>query len=102
MNNSTIRKGLILLTCLLATLSVSARNTGDLTLKYDSPAEKWTEAIPVGNGRLGAMVFGGLGKTVASQKFEMAGRTWYKASIGTSKGKVYKIKPSARLLTAEN
>lgn len=44
----------------------------------------------------------GLGKTVASQKFEMAGRTWYKASFDTSKGKVYKIKPSARLLTAEN
>ncbi len=28
-------------------------------LWYDQPAEKWTEALPVGNGRLGAMVFGG-------------------------------------------
>jgi alpha-L-fucosidase 2 len=29
-----------------------------LTLHYDKPADKWTEAMPVGNGRLGAMVFG--------------------------------------------
>src|SRR5438046_590630 len=30
-----------------------------LTLWYREPAVKWTEALPVGNGRLGAMVFGG-------------------------------------------
>ena len=29
-----------------------------LTLRYDHPAARWTEALPVGNGRLGAMVFG--------------------------------------------
>ncbi len=29
------------------------------TLWYRKPAEKWVEALPVGNGRLGAMVFGG-------------------------------------------
>jgi alpha-L-fucosidase 2 len=31
----------------------------DLKLAYDKPADKWTEALPVGNGRIGAMVFGG-------------------------------------------
>lgn len=31
-----------------------------LKLWYNSPAEKWTEALPIGNGRLGAMVFGGI------------------------------------------
>jgi alpha-L-fucosidase 2 len=31
-----------------------------LELWYDEPATQWTEALPVGNGRLGAMVFGGL------------------------------------------
>ena len=31
----------------------------DLKLWYDEPAEHWVEALPVGNGRLGAMVFGG-------------------------------------------
>ncbi|MFZ2055001.1 MAG: glycoside hydrolase family 95 protein [Candidatus Aminicenantales bacterium] len=30
----------------------------DLKLWYKHPAAKWTEALPVGNGRLGAMVFG--------------------------------------------
>jgi alpha-L-fucosidase 2 len=30
-----------------------------LKLTYDKPAEQWTEALPVGNGRIGAMVFGG-------------------------------------------
>ncbi|MHC4104298.1 MAG: glycoside hydrolase N-terminal domain-containing protein, partial [Planctomycetota bacterium] len=31
----------------------------DLKLWYRQPAQKWTEALPVGNGRLGAMVYGG-------------------------------------------
>jgi alpha-L-fucosidase 2 len=30
-----------------------------LSLWYRKPAEKWTDALPIGNGRLGAMVFGG-------------------------------------------
>ena len=32
-----------------------------LTLWYRRPAKRWLEALPVGNGRLGAMVFGGVG-----------------------------------------
>ncbi|WP_442506808.1 glycoside hydrolase family 95 protein [Novipirellula sp. SH528] len=32
----------------------------ELNLVYDQPAKQWTEALPVGNGRLGAMVFGGV------------------------------------------
>ncbi|WP_315762797.1 glycoside hydrolase family 95 protein [Sphingomonas sp. Y38-1Y] len=31
-------------------------------LWYTQPAAKWTEALPVGNGRLGAMIFGGTAK----------------------------------------
>ena len=30
-------------------------------LWFSKPAAQWTEALPVGNGRLGAMVFGGVG-----------------------------------------
>src|ERR1041385_6780341 len=30
-----------------------------LLLWYDKPAGEWTEALPIGNGRLGAMIFGG-------------------------------------------
>lgn len=40
------------------TLGASAQPGGALTLHYDKPAAVWTEALPVGNGRLGAMVFG--------------------------------------------
>jgi alpha-L-fucosidase 2 len=32
----------------------------NLALWYDKPATQWVEAVPLGNGRLGAMVFGGV------------------------------------------
>jgi alpha-L-fucosidase 2 len=31
----------------------------DLTLWYEQPAARWVDALPIGNGRLGAMVYGG-------------------------------------------
>ncbi|WP_313034509.1 glycoside hydrolase family 95 protein [Massilia alkalitolerans] len=50
----------LILAALAAGLSFSAgaQPGGALTLHYDKPATAWTEALPVGNGRLGAMVFG--------------------------------------------
>lgn len=36
----------------------SALAQSDLKLWYNKPAANWNEALPVGNGRLGAMVFG--------------------------------------------
>jgi alpha-L-fucosidase 2 len=36
-----------------------ARGRDDLKLWYAQPASKWVEALPIGNGRLGAMIFGG-------------------------------------------
>jgi alpha-L-fucosidase 2 len=41
---------------LLSTLFVSAQS--DLQLKFNEPASDFTQSIPLGNGRLGAMVFG--------------------------------------------
>ena len=38
--------------------SSSTETTLDLTLRYDDDADEWVEALPIGNGRLGAMVFG--------------------------------------------
>jgi len=32
----------------------------DLKLWYNKPASVWTEAMPIGNGRIGAMVFGSI------------------------------------------
>jgi len=44
-------------TCAFAALPPPA----DLTLRYDRPAQDWEkEALPIGNGRMGAMLFGGL------------------------------------------
>lgn len=35
-----------------------------LALQYDSPAKTWNEALPIGNGHLGAMVFGGVDEEI--------------------------------------
>jgi alpha-L-fucosidase 2 len=35
-------------------------NLSGATLWYQQPADRWEEAVPLGNGRLGAMVFGGV------------------------------------------
>jgi alpha-L-fucosidase 2 len=40
-------------------LHASPAADNSLLLWYDKPAAEWTEALPVGNGRLGAMIFGG-------------------------------------------
>jgi alpha-L-fucosidase 2 len=32
----------------------------ELKLRYNQPAVKWTDALPIGNGIIGAMVFGGI------------------------------------------
>jgi len=45
----------------------------DLKLWYTRPAEVWTEALPIGNGRLGAMIFGG----VARERLQLNEDTLY-------------------------
>jgi alpha-L-fucosidase 2 len=40
------------------TFPATERERPALTLWYDKPAAHWNEAIPLGNGRIGAMVFG--------------------------------------------
>lgn len=46
----------------LADNETKAAGCKELKLWYKQPAQQWTQALPIGNGRLGAMVFGG-GKT---------------------------------------
>jgi alpha-L-fucosidase 2 len=41
-------------------LALGAETSSDLKLWYRQSASVWTDALPVGNGRLGAMVFGGI------------------------------------------
>jgi alpha-L-fucosidase 2 len=54
-------KKLIVIT-LLCAAAVACRTTNEENnqwkLWYSAPAEKWVEALPLGNGRLGVMVFG--------------------------------------------
>jgi len=44
--------------CLLYGCSSSSPETKKLKLWYDYPAQVWEEALPLGNGRIGAMVYG--------------------------------------------
>jgi alpha-L-fucosidase 2 len=46
---------IVLLSCSIYSLSAQSNA---YKLWYDKPAQVWTEALPLGNGRLGAMVFG--------------------------------------------
>ena len=45
---------------------------------YDSPATKWEEAIPIGNGKLGAMVFGG----ITNEVYQLNDNTLYSGYPG--------------------
>jgi alpha-L-fucosidase 2 len=50
-----------LLALLLAITTAVSLQAAENKLWYDKPAERWEqEALPIGNGRLGAMVFGGV------------------------------------------
>ncbi|MDR0792725.1 MAG: glycoside hydrolase family 95 protein, partial [Chitinophagaceae bacterium] len=53
-------KKIFFLFYLLFALAANAQN--DLKLWYKKPANNWLEALPIGNGRLGAMVYGGTDK----------------------------------------
>ena len=61
-----LRLVLLLLCCCSTVLaadnsipSLPEKTDDNLILWYNQPAGVWTEALPLGNGRLGGMVFGG-------------------------------------------
>ena len=43
-------------------MSFTLKAAEDLTLWYSAPAQAWVEALPVGNSRMGAMIFGGVNR----------------------------------------
>ena len=45
-----------------ATTDSNTSPSQPLTLWYPRPATNWTSALPIGNGRLGAMIFGGVAR----------------------------------------
>ncbi len=58
--NITIRFMTIIILAIASVHASScyAQNNKNLTLWYDRPGEKWSESLPIGNGRLGAMMHG--------------------------------------------
>lgn len=55
----------VLAACALSCLGVSASSSAtapSVTLRYDRPATYFEEALPIGNGTIGAMVYGGIGR----------------------------------------
>lgn len=62
---------LSLFTLVTASLAMTAcaetSNANSLLLWYDHPAQRWEEALPVGNGRISAMVFG----TVENERLQL-------------------------------
>jgi alpha-L-fucosidase 2 len=73
--------------------------TDDPTLWYQQPAEEWVEALPVGNGRLGAMVFGG----VASERLQLNEESlWDGYERDTTNPKAQEALPEVRRLLFED
>ncbi len=55
-------RGLTIMLILITGFQVVKAKGNELKLWYDKPAKDWmTEALPIGNGRLGGMIFGGIG-----------------------------------------
>ncbi len=67
-------------------------------LWYSSPAKKWDEALPVGNGRLGAMVFGKNGE----ERIQLNEETyWSGGPYSTVVKDGYKVLPEIQKLVFE-
>ncbi|WP_241664746.1 glycoside hydrolase family 95 protein [Seonamhaeicola maritimus] len=59
--NKDLNGFIAILFCVLicsCTTTTSDKNSDSLKLWYNAPAADWNEALPIGNGRLGAMVYG--------------------------------------------
>lgn len=50
----------ILISLAAFTLCINSSAGRGMTVKFNEPAKEWVEAFPIGNGRLGAMVYGGV------------------------------------------
>ena len=49
----------LLTTMLATTLTMSAQEQAPMLLQYDRPADFFEESLPIGNGKLGALVYSG-------------------------------------------
>ncbi len=73
----------------------AAGDANPLMLWYNKPARRWVEALPVGNGRLGAMVFGGVEK----ERLQLnEGTLWSGSPSDWNNPEAKKILPEVRRL----
>ncbi len=74
------------LTVLAAALALASIAQADSALWYGQPATDWeTQALPIGNGRIGAMVFGG----TDSERIQIAEKSLWTGGPGTAGGYDY-------------
>ena len=57
----------------VAGVACAAGNNSETRMWYDSPAVRWTDALPIGNGKMGAMVFSG----VANERLQINEYTFW-------------------------
>ncbi len=69
-----------------------------LRLEYARAAQKWVEALPIGGGRLGAMVFGGIG----TERLQLNDDTlWSGGPSDTGNPKAREVLPQVRRAVAD-
>ncbi len=81
------------------TIFLISSSFGQNVLWYEQPAKDWNEALPIGNGRLGGMVFGG----ITTERIQMNEETIWTGSPSdvTDKTDAYKYLPEVRKLLFE-
>jgi len=80
-------------------IEYESSNPQRLVLWYEKPATQWVEALPVGNGRLGAMVFGG----TASERLQLNEDTLYAGGpYDPNNREAFAALPEARRLIFED
>ena len=55
----TMKRALFVLTLLACTFTAYAQKQQQMTLWYNRPAQYFEESLPIGNGKLGALIYGG-------------------------------------------
>lgn len=88
----------LFVTVLCVSKILSAQIASDLLLWFDSPAKVFTESLPLGNGRLGAMVFGGVGE---ERIILNEGTLWSGGPQDSDQGEAAQYLPEIRRLLLE-
>lgn len=80
------------LSCMFA---APVRGEADLTIWHRQPAKNWNEATPIGNGRLGAMIFGG----ITTERIQLnEDSLWSGAPQDADNPKAFEVLPQIRQL----